>query len=182
MDEAVEKVQHPLAQDDAAEANENIGKIHLFSPEKVSQENGALQNGQKHQVRHTVPAAGGLGAQLRLTDFLPLGNGLKLHFHAADGDPVFGLQGADLNWPVIDKGAGFGADVQKRPAAVVIPGQHRVIPGNGGKIDGHVAAFASADDVFPVGNGNLGTIGEIQPGPDLRLPAKGQQRKGAPQQ
>ncbi len=182
VDQAIENVQHPLSQDDPAKPNENIGKVHLLPPEKIPQENGALQNGQQHQVRHAVPAAGGLGAKLRLANLLPLGDGLKLHFHPADGNSVLWLQGADLNGSVVDKGAGFGADVQKRPAAVVIPGQHRVIPGNGGKIDGHVAAFTSADDVFPVGNGNLGSVGEIQPGPDLRLPPEGQQWEGAPQQ
>ena len=67
-------------------------------------------------------------------------------------------------------------------AAVVIAGQHRVVPGDGGKIDGHITAFASADDVFPVGNGNLGAVGEIQPGPDFRLPAEGQQGPDAAKQ
>ena len=88
---AVEQVQQPLPQENAAEAHENAGDRLLLTAQQKSQQHQALQNGQHHQVRHAVPAAGGLGAKLRLTRLLMLRNGLELHFHTADGDTVFGL-------------------------------------------------------------------------------------------
>ena len=91
MNHAVEQVQQPLPQENAAEAHENAGDRLLLAVQQKAQQHQALQNGQHHQVRHAVPAAGGLGAKLRLTRLLMLRNGLELHFHAADGDTVFGL-------------------------------------------------------------------------------------------
>ena len=182
VDHTIEYVKNPLAEHDAAKPLQNVGKVRLLPPEQVAEQNHALYNCQQHQIGHAVPAAGGLGAKLRLAHLLPGGNGLKLHFHAANGDPVPGFQGTDLNGAVIDEGSRFGAHIQQRPAAVVIAGQHRVVPGNRGKIDGHVTAFAPADDVLPVGNGDLGAVGQIQPCPDFRLPPEGQQRVDAPKQ
>ena len=71
--------------------------------------------------------------------------------------------------------------VLHRPAAVVVPGQDRMVPGHGGKVDGHVAGFAPADDVLPMGDGDLTAVGHVQPRPDLRLPPEGQQGQDAAQ-
>ena len=151
------------------------------SAASVTKKHQALQNGQHHQVRHAVPAAGGLGAKLRLTRLLMLRNGLELHLHTADGDTVFGLQRANLNLSAVDQRSVLGTGIRDRPAAVVVPGQDRMVPGHGGKVDGHVAGLAPADDVFPMGDGNLAAVGHVQPRPDLRLPPERQQGQDAAQ-
>ena len=42
-----------------------------------------------------------------------------------------------------------------------------MVPGHGGKVDGHVAGFAPADDVLPMGDGDLTAVGHVQPRPML---------------
>ena len=106
-DHAVENVQQPLAQENAAEAHENAGDRLLLPAQQEAQQHQALQDGQHHQIRHAVPAAGCLGAKLCLTRFLMLRNGLELHFHTADGDTVFWLQRANLNLSAVDQRSVF---------------------------------------------------------------------------
>ena len=72
-----------------------------------AQQHQALQDGQHHQIRHAVPAAGCLGAKLCLTRLLMLRNGLELHFHTADGDTVFWLQRTNLNLSAVDQRSVF---------------------------------------------------------------------------
>ena len=54
-------------------------------------------------------------------------------------------------------------------------------PGNGGQVNDNIAALVPANDILPVGNGQLIAIGQTQPGPDLRLLPEGKQALGAAQ-
>ena len=66
--------------------------------------------------------------------------------------------------------------------AVIVSGEDRVAPGNGGQVNDNVAALVPANDILPVGNGQLIAIGQTQPGP--RSPGclpEGKQALGAAQ-
>ena len=56
----------------------------------------------------------------------------------------------DLDPLAVDQHAALGVGIRNGPAAIVIPGQDRVVAGNCGKIDANIAGFTAADDVFPV--------------------------------
>ena len=154
----------------------------MVSRQEKTKNHHALQNRQQQKIRNAVPATGSLGPQLSLPLFLPLGNGLQGHFHTADGDPVLFFNGADMYLFPIDEHAILGAGIRNGPASIIVTGQNRMVPGYRRKIDGHIAGFAAADDIFPMGNRDLGSVRHVQPRPDLWLPPEGQQRFHAAQQ
>ena len=60
-----------------------------------------------------------------------------------------------------------------------VDSQENGVVGYGGKLNGHIAAFASSDHAFPMGDGKLFSRSQIQPRPYLRFTAKGEQRQDA---
>ena len=92
------------------------------------------------------------------------------------------MDGADLHLFPIDHQAAFRSRIGNGPAAVIVSGQNGMVSRHRWKVNGHVTAFASADDIFPVGNGDLTAVRHIQPCPNFRLLPKGQQGQNAPHQ
>ena len=123
----------------------------------------------------------GLGPQGGLVGLLILGDGLQGHLQTVERNHIPRLQGAQGRILAVDLDAALGADVADGPAAVIVSGEDRVAPGNGGQVNDNVAALVPANDILPVGNGQLIAIGQTQPGPDLRLLPEGKQALGAAQ-
>jgi hypothetical protein len=79
-----------------------------------------------------------------------MGDGLQIHVNAADIDGVLRTDGTNRNSFSIDQNPCFGIGIRHRPAAIVIAGDNRMVPGNCGKINNNVVALASADGIFAV--------------------------------
>ncbi len=60
------------------------------------------------------------------------------------GNHIAGFQGADCRVLPVDLNAAFGSNVTDGPAAVIIPGQNGVAPGDCRQVDDNVAAFVSS--------------------------------------
>ena len=175
MDHRIKEKQAPLADGHRAEAQHVRGIFLLYAGKEEAHKHRRLEKRQQNQAENTADGSGAPGPQLGLKLLLPLGNGHKLHIHTADGDLIPRMDGTDIYLLPVDPGAGFGAGIGKGPAAVIVAGQDRVVPGHGGQGYGNVAAFASADDVFPVGHRHLTAVRKLQPGPDFRLSPEGDQ-------
>ena len=142
----------------------------------------ALKHRQNQQIGNAVHTAC-TGAKLRLKLFLPLGNGYQPHLNTANGNLIFLFQGADGYRLSVYQDAVLGIGIRYRPASVIIPGQDRMIPGYRWGVNAHIAGFAAAHHIFPVGQGELAAVLHHQPGPDLRLSLKCQKwMQTAPQQ
>ena len=84
---------------------------------------------------------------------LPLGDGLQGHFHPTTRDHIIRLQRPDTDTLSVYKNTVLRVGIGNGPAAVIVPGQNAVTPGNRGKIHNNITAFASADHIFPMGDG-----------------------------
>ena len=96
-------------------------------------------------------------------------NGSQDHLHAAQGDHVAVIHRLDTDLLAVDGHIATGADIRHRPAAVVIVGQNRMVTGDSGKIHHNIRAPGTADNILPMGHGELTAVGHHQPTPDLRL-------------
>ena len=141
-----------------------------------------LKRGEQQQVKESGNGSGAPGPQLGLELLLLPGDDFQLQLHPAHRDHIPVLEGADVHPLPVDIGAVLGMGVGDGPAAVVVPGEHRMVPGDGGQGNGHIAAFAPANHIFPVGHRHPFPSGHHQPGPDFWLSAEGEQGDGTAQQ
>ena len=174
VDQTVKQHQQPLAKHDSSEAEDHIRAVFAAVYQQKSQSAHGLQHSQKQHVGNAIDQGARPGTQLGQLCLLTGGDGLKLHIHTAHGDGVSFSYCADLFSPAVDKDAALGGGIGNRPASVVVPGQNRVVPGHSGKIDHQITLLAAADHVFPMGH-RQSVFAHLQPGPDLWLPAEGQQ-------
>ena len=180
-DAEVEQKQQPLHHHNAADAHQH--RLHvLLTAEKKAQAAQHLEDGQQQHIDEAAAKAAGSAPELGQPLLLPLGDGLQGHLHPADFNHILRLQGPDGFAFAVDEQAAGGLGVPDGPAAVIVPGQDAVVPGDGGHIQHHITAFASADDVFPMGDGQLGAVCHGEPCPDFRCPAEKQQRLYRPEQ
>ena len=181
VDSAIEEKQQPLAGHNAAKAQQDI--LSVFSPAGEQKAHGTedLQHGQQQNVSKAVPERTGPGTQLGQSGLLSGRDRLQHHLYTANGNHIVGIHSADMHPSAVDIQAGFGFRVRNGPTSVIITGQYRMISGYRGEIHHNIAAFASTDNIFPMGNGQAVVLRKAQPSPNLRLTTECQQRFQTPQ-
>ena len=150
--------------------------------QQESKADQALKNRKQQKIGHAVQSTALSGAKLGHEPLLLGADGLQGHIQAANGDHIIFFQCANLHRASVDLHTAFGIRIGNGPAAVIIPGQNRMVPGHCGQIQMHIAGLASSNDIFPMGQGEAGSVLQAQPCPDLRLPFEKHQRFQAPPQ
>ena len=178
----IKNKQYPLGKHNAPKAHQDRSSVSGVRHHQKANAGKDLEHSQQQQAKYASQRTGSVAAQLCQPLLLAPGDRLQGHIDAANVNDILRADGANIDLLAVDQHTGFGIGVGDGPAAVIVPGDDRVIPGNCGKIDNDIAAFASADDIFPVGDGQFLLPCHTKPGPDLRFSAEGQQRFSAPKQ
>ena len=147
-----------------------------------------LQAGQyleHRQPQKRGPHGGGPLRPALLLQRLPFryGLGQKHQGYAAQGDGIPHLhRGGALHRLPVDQGAALGAQVVDRPLPFLAPAQGRMLAGDAGIVQKHIAVLPPADDVLPVGQEHRCTVGQAQLAPGLRGVGDLQKRAHCPEQ
>ena len=172
---AEDQKDDPFQHDQCAVAKENIGDVRRADMQNHLQHGEDLEHRQIKERGVRLDLAAGLDPVALLLRLLVLCDLFQPEVDAAESEGLLKVDGLDADSLTVHLDAAPRANIADGPASVVIAGQNSMGPGNCRQVHDDVAAPGAANGVLPVGHRQAGFAANVEPGPDFRLFAEGQQ-------